>query len=338
MRDFIQLTRWLIRDIAFLPLMLPGATWACRRFGRKCAILSFHNVLDNKFNKNELIHNVDLDVTTFKNQLQFLNLNYKVLPISKIHDWPNVEGVFLSFDDGLLNNYTTVLPILEEFGMTAMFAVCPDLINEKVPYLWRDWLYLGISELDESQKLRKLEHSKCTGDRLADSKLNTESLFRKICPSIYCSENPYEELADWFPNPHKLREKPGFNEKRFRPMSWAQIHELCDRGHIIASHLMSHRPPRYIEETQLVKELIDSKNEIDRNVNQACDYLVFPYGNKRLVNDRAIEIAKTQYRIIFMNEPNTIFQNTAPRFGLPHTSRHVRLLASVAGYLEQLKK
>ena len=338
MRDLVQQARWLIRDIAFLPLTLPGAAWACRRFGRKNAILSFHNVLECKFDNKKLIHNVDLDVTTFKSQLHFLKANYKVLPISKINDWPNVEGIFLSFDDGLLNNYTTVLPILEEFGVTAMFAVCPDLVNQKIPYLWRDWLYLGLSNLGDFQEIRKFESTKCTGPSLTDSNLNSESLFRKICPDLYSSKNPYEKLAEWFPHPHKIVKNNEFIEKRFRPMSWAQIEELRYKGHVIASHLMTHRPPRYMAESQLIRELIDSKNEISKNINQACNYLVFPYGNKRLVNARAIEIAKNQYRILFMNESDNIYQNTLPLFSLPHTSSRVRLLASIAGYLERLKK
>lgn len=45
-------------------------------------------------------------------------------------------SVFLTFDDGFLNNYETVLPILRERGMSAFVFVLPPLVDAASPLVW----------------------------------------------------------------------------------------------------------------------------------------------------------------------------------------------------------
>jgi peptidoglycan/xylan/chitin deacetylase (PgdA/CDA1 family) len=44
--------------------------------------------------------------------------------------------VFITFDDGFLNNYETVLPILRERGMRAFVFVLPPLVDSAAPLVW----------------------------------------------------------------------------------------------------------------------------------------------------------------------------------------------------------
>jgi peptidoglycan/xylan/chitin deacetylase (PgdA/CDA1 family) len=44
--------------------------------------------------------------------------------------------VFLTFDDGFLDNYETVLPLLRERGMRAFVFVLPPLVDEGAPLVW----------------------------------------------------------------------------------------------------------------------------------------------------------------------------------------------------------
>jgi peptidoglycan/xylan/chitin deacetylase (PgdA/CDA1 family) len=56
--------------------------------------------------------------------------------------WALAEGrtvqpsVFLSFDDGFLDNYETVLPMLRERGMRAFVFVLPPLVDAGAPLVW----------------------------------------------------------------------------------------------------------------------------------------------------------------------------------------------------------
>jgi peptidoglycan/xylan/chitin deacetylase (PgdA/CDA1 family) len=49
---------------------------------------------------------------------------------------PVAPSVFLTFDDGFLDNYETVLPLLRERGMRAFVFVLPPLVDEGSPLVW----------------------------------------------------------------------------------------------------------------------------------------------------------------------------------------------------------
>jgi peptidoglycan/xylan/chitin deacetylase (PgdA/CDA1 family) len=49
---------------------------------------------------------------------------------------PLPPSVFLTFDDGFLDNYHTVLPLLRERGMSAFVFVLPPLVDGGAPLLW----------------------------------------------------------------------------------------------------------------------------------------------------------------------------------------------------------
>jgi len=187
-----QKIRWLIRDLALLPLKLPGMTGLCRRLGDNSVILSFHNVLPHSFDSSNLTHNVDLTQETFEQHLKFLTSHYDVRPASEIHSLPDQSkqsGVFLSFDDGLRNNYDTIEPILDKYGLTAVFAVCPAFIDRDLHFIWRDWLYLGLRDALANQ--RELPDTIKT---MQDQSL--EKCFRALCPKLYAEPSIYSQLAE----------------------------------------------------------------------------------------------------------------------------------------------
>lgn len=49
---------------------------------------------------------------------------------------PTPPSVFLTFDDGFVNNYETVMPLLRERGMKAFVFVLPPLVDAAAPLRW----------------------------------------------------------------------------------------------------------------------------------------------------------------------------------------------------------
>lgn len=306
-------------------------TGLCRRLGNTSAIISFHSVLPHSFDSSSLIHNVDLAAQTFEQQLELLTNHYDVRPASEIHSLAQRSertGVFLSFDDGLLNNYVTIEPILDKFGLTAVFAVCPAFVNRDVHFIWRDWLYLGLREaLANKRELPDMVEGM--------ESASLEECFRAICPKLYCEPSIYSQLAKWFSPPDKLLDDQEALAGRFLPMTWEQIASLDQKGHVIASHAMTHRPLAILDDAELLDELQQSRKTISDILNKQCRALVYPYGNYKRVDSRSIQLAqKAGYDLGFMN----IRQSTGgvfalPRFGLPNTTSSAHLVGSVSGFL-----
>ena len=124
-----------------------------RRTGTQSGVISYHNILPRQIDNAKFIHNVDISLDVFESQLAYLTSNYEIIGFDEIMS-PSKKGFAISFDDGMLNNYTVVAPVLKKYNIQAMFAVCPDLVNRKIQYYWRDHLYVLMeSRLGQTIKL-----------------------------------------------------------------------------------------------------------------------------------------------------------------------------------------
>ena len=100
-------------------------------------ILMYHSIGDRAY--GDCDNNYNLEPTKFANQLHFLKERYS-------SDFRSVDmleaeakpGVYLTFDDGYLNNLTIAAPVLQSLGIPATIFVCTDfLTNESYNFLRR---------------------------------------------------------------------------------------------------------------------------------------------------------------------------------------------------------
>jgi peptidoglycan/xylan/chitin deacetylase (PgdA/CDA1 family) len=103
---------------------------------RCVVVMMYHRV--NDYRGNEL--SVRLD--EFRNQVRwFHDMGFKNMRIRELESLaerkeplPNNRHVVFSFDDGYEDNFTTVVPILKEFGYTGMFYLATDFIGSEKMY------------------------------------------------------------------------------------------------------------------------------------------------------------------------------------------------------------
>jgi len=328
-----QRLRWLARDIAYLPLVIPGATAAVRAVGRQSAVVSYHNVLADGFDRLHEIHNVDVETSVFTRQLEVLQSNYRIRPAAEIVDPGSERGIFLSFDDGMLNNIELVEPVLRRAGLTAMFAVCPAVVSRSIPYLWRDWLYLGLALAHEERRLSGLlrEMEIELSDNL--SHLSLPEVFGRLSLSLRLLPEVYSRLSCWFPSPESFAQVSYYDPMRYEAMTWEHLEQLRARGHLIASHTMSHRPLCALPDDTLAQELRGAKEAIERRLGTSGLPLVYPYGTTDLVDRRASTFAaELGHPCAFMNvQTSTQSTHSRARHGLPRTASRRQLIASVSG-------
>lgn len=80
------------------------------------------------------------ELTTFERQLKYYKYKYQNIDYKTFNEYKNnviqlnKQGIMITFDDGLLDNYINALPLLEKYGFTGYFFVSTGNIG-KVGYM-----------------------------------------------------------------------------------------------------------------------------------------------------------------------------------------------------------
>lgn len=96
-------------------------------------VLIYHSVAhENRYWWNHL----SLPLNLFEKQLQYLAFHgYKTVTLSELHEMKKEGGalphktIALTFDDGFLDNWVYVYPLLEKYGAKATFFVSPEFVS-----------------------------------------------------------------------------------------------------------------------------------------------------------------------------------------------------------------
>ncbi|MEZ4903065.1 MAG: polysaccharide deacetylase family protein [Spirosomataceae bacterium] len=225
-------------------------------------------------------------------------------------------------DDGMLNNYEILAPILEKHGLTALFAVCPALIDRKIPYIWRDYVFLL------SQQGVHLPNGKGPADFNRQTRDFKKYIYDNEVADIYgfiatfCVKNDIENLNN--------------DPLRFTCMTWPQIQELSKRGHQIASHTTTHRVLKFLSEEEKKEELQQSKHRLEAQLKIPIDTLVYPYGSMAEIDQATVNMAKeVGYKRALMNVRAHHLEESAftqTRFAFPNSTDHAHVYAIASGY------
>jgi peptidoglycan/xylan/chitin deacetylase (PgdA/CDA1 family) len=95
--------------------------------------LMYHYVSDPQITADRLRRDLSVSPAAFAEQLRFLHDNgYTTISLDALHahlsrgDALSPKSVVLTFDDGHIDHYDTVFPLLKQYGMTATFFVVAD--------------------------------------------------------------------------------------------------------------------------------------------------------------------------------------------------------------------
>jgi peptidoglycan/xylan/chitin deacetylase (PgdA/CDA1 family) len=301
--------------------------------GRKRGIISYHNVLPLDTLPAFDTYNVDVTAKIFEQQVIFLKKHFKILPISDIESPPS-EGFFISVDDGMANNYSHIAPILNKHNLTALFAVCPAMIDQQKPYIWRDHLFLLLQAAYQQKVWLPINNYQ---QPIVVQNINT--LTRALKKYVY-----QHQLADIYGMIEEICDRNGWQYSsmasvdalRYSFMTWPQLKELQATGHGIASHTLTHRILRFLSDNELHTELLDSKKTLDSKLNSAVTTLVYPYGSMAEIDNRVAAAAQTAgYKRALMNVQHhnlTPADFTIPRFAFPPIANAAHLYGIVSGY------
>ncbi|MCU0353266.1 MAG: polysaccharide deacetylase family protein [Cytophagales bacterium] len=289
--------------------------------GRKTGMVCYHNVLpDENFSRSGRYH-TDFPVSVMERHLRFLAQEYKLRPLPN----PSIPQVVLSFDDGMLNNYHVVRPMLQRYGLKAMFAVCPHLVDGQIPHIWRDHFHLVLLQFIGNRMLLPIDAYDQPYLITVDTLPSVESKFRQW---IYENRrtNVYEIIQEICSVNRIAYKKEDYDPLRFDHMNWEQIRQLHADGHLIVSHTCSHRVLSFLSDEEKRRELTESRQRIEEVIQSPVKTRI---------------AAECGYECGYLNMSRSIAPGhplARERFGLPFTVSKPYLTAVASGLHDSLRK
>ncbi len=217
----------------------------------------------------------------FERQVLFLKEHYRVMDLEELVD-RSARGsiprnaVAITFDDGYRDNYDFAFPILRKHGIPAT-------------------IFLTTSALDNQQKLwhdHVFDSFRFATKR--DPSLTLEDVIRRAKGMRAQERSGYvmkvtDMLAPEIPEPFKA------------PMlSWNQVIEMKKSGIAFGSHTCTHPILAREKQTDVIRELVESRSEIRERTGNDALLLAYPNGLKNDFSDEVVEAArKTGYKCAF---------------------------------------
>lgn len=302
------------------------------KMGKKIYIAMYHYIRDLKHSRYPKIK--ALDFPLFKQQLEYIKNNFKVITMEQLIDVVENNNelsentLLLTFDDGYIDNYTYVMPLLEEYGMQGSFFIpgktfaTHQLLDvNKIHYILAS---ANIYKLLEDIK-RLMDHYRGIEFDYA----STEELF-----SEYAIVNRFDSKETVFIKrmlqtvlPERLRNRisselfekyVGVSEEQLAYelyLTEDQIRTMKRHGMYIGLHGYDHYWLANLELEQMKKDIDMALNVLDEFIDRKQWVLNYPYGN---CNDEVINYIKLKGACLGMTTEVRIAQiGKDDRFRLP---------------------
>jgi peptidoglycan/xylan/chitin deacetylase (PgdA/CDA1 family) len=232
----------------------------------------------------------------------------------------NRSRVFITFDDGYLDNYKIAYPILRSHGAQGVFFLTTSMVGScNVPW-WDHIAYLVKTARRRGFSLRYPADLAVDIDKngLTKSLRAVLGLYKQ--PGNSDPERFIQELKE-----ETRGEEPPTTLRRF--LNWDEAREMSGGGMAIGSHTHSHHVLSQLEPERQREELSKSRAILKEQLGVETDVLAYPVGGRTSFTEQTQMFAQEAgYRAAFSfyggtNLPGNTSRYDVRRIGIDDLSR-----------------
>jgi peptidoglycan/xylan/chitin deacetylase (PgdA/CDA1 family) len=239
----------------------------------------------------------------FRRQLQLLKAHYGLISPEAMLRWRAggaelpPRAVLLTCDDGLLNNLTEMLPILEEEKLRCLFFVTGASAGEERGTLWYEELFLmflrapsghftisfaGIEVAGElGTRTQRLAAWWNSVKRLSQLGAVDRSAFLQLARSHF-----------GLGSPEKSAPADEAMARRFQLLTRDELRRLADAGMTIGAHTLSHPMLSQAPIELAWSEIAESRVRLEAALGKEVWALAYPFGTRESVTPETLAMAK----------------------------------------------
>jgi peptidoglycan/xylan/chitin deacetylase (PgdA/CDA1 family)/CelD/BcsL family acetyltransferase involved in cellulose biosynthesis len=237
-----------------------------------CQILIYHRV-----NDDDDPFLAASPVKMFQMQMEYIAKHFQVISLDKLANGEWAKGgekfcLAVTFDDGYRDNYLNAFPILKSLGIPATIFLTTGCI-EKSTLPWYDQVSLGFKLTTRPHlDLRGLGGPEATMDSM-ETRLLTMKATLEWLWGLPTSER-LRRLPELF---HALRVPASLNLPNFM-LNWDEVREMSKQGIGFGAHTVTHPVLSKTSQDEVVKEIQESKKNIEFQIHQPVHHFAYPFG------------------------------------------------------------
>ena len=330
----MRLVSPLLKHVVYPSLSRSGYLRRCASSGP--AVVTYHGVLPQGYQARDIALDGHLvTAVAFLQQIHLLKKNYNIISPDQFLGWCDGRidlprrSVLLTCDDGLLNTFTDMLPLIQETEVPFIFFVTGASAEQVSSMLWYEGLYLWLHLADPANLVGFPGSS-------AGNVNNKQVLWRQLIKQMSALDWPARKQAL-----QELRTRIGISSdweseysqnealrRRFFMLNAAELREVQNAGVTIGAHTVSHAMLSQMNDECAFEEMANNRARLEETLSTTVWALAFPFGNAAAVGAREPELARRAgFKCAFMNVEDTSRQH---RFVLPRI--HVSLRTTVAEF------
>ncbi len=334
---------------------LSGVGFFRRAAGAGLAVVTYHGVLPRGYEPVDPAFDGNLvSADTLRGQLRLLKSQYNVISPDDAFAWCQERrklpprAVLLTCDDGLLNNLTDMLPVLQQEGVNCLFFVTGASAGEERTMLWYEELFLlflhapaGRFEIASGGVAIEGEFGSREGRRTlwwgAVQRLSKVDAGSRV---VFLQSAPQQlGLESW----------RGFDAadpvscRRFGLLTRSELRELAAAGMTIGAHTLSHPVLSQAPLGSARREIAESRARIESALEKRVWAFAYPFGDAQSVTPEVLALPKEAgYKAAFLNFGGGLGTDLPP-YALPrvHVTADMSLAefeAHVSGFHARLQQ
>jgi len=262
-----------------------------------------------------------LTVKQFEDQVLWLKTHYEILHPATFLKWLDghealpARACILTFDDGLVEHYRYVFPILRRYGLAAFFFLTTaPLETGRIAIIHKVHLLrqaMGEGQFAE-EFFRRLADFGWVPEN-EDWKNPLHAAYRWDTPGVgevklFISRIvPYPLLDEVITK--LFRDVMGSDEEHVGSvyLSWDQVRELLEAGMIIGGHGHSHRMYSRLEPAEQEADIEACLSVLERRLGMPATTYAYPFGQASTFTDVTIKLLRSRgVTCAFANEAGAI--------------------------------
>lgn len=261
------------------------------------------------------------DAEVFRRQMEWLRSETRVLDeqglidVARKAEHPrDANYSAVTFDDAYLDCFTIARPILEEFGIRAIFFVPIGMIESRRLGWWDQAAYLLKRSSRDRIHMRGQDFE--LRANFLGALRHILNMF-KLEPADQ-TDGLLEELSAACDV-----SLPGKDAQSAQLMTWEQIRAMRDAGHAIGSHTMSHRVLATLSAEEQSAEIKDSRASLSAQLGSEVRSFAYPVGGPQHINATSVALVREAgYEQAFTFNTGIESLPLADRFRIRRESAH----------------